>query len=359
MHRIGTGFSGLTSNKMFGYCTVLILLGIVSALVAIILEDRFPHLPYGWALARRLLDHLAIALFSIGLVAIIIEFRDWREYFQQRIAETILQQAYLRTLDRDQLIAIQTNTLKAFFKVEDLDRKDSFLEFFHSRLHKYIASPYREDVDYQFAISEGEGEAGYWRVDEIASYKCRAVGTSIPDFVQWTSDPKPAVECDQVIFTIVFPRDVCEASDFKKKYPTAQESRLTFRSDEQPSKITPVLGPAGGCVGYRLPLDEYRDIDGLGIGIHSTYKMQKGLPLAWTMIHPTRRFSITISYPTGCRAIVHLFGFDDEHVDEQEENPGVYNLRYDSWLLPDSGVSIDLVARGIALPFAAATEPVS
>ncbi len=143
MRTIPSSFAGLSSNKVFHYCLVLICLGIIAGLSAVVWEEAYPTLPHGWALTRKLLDHLAIALFSVGLIAIIIEFRDWQEYFQKRIAETILQQSYLRMLDKDQLIALQTNTLKAFFQVEDLDRKDSFLEFFHSRIHKYIASPPR------------------------------------------------------------------------------------------------------------------------------------------------------------------------------------------------------------------------
>jgi hypothetical protein len=345
MRRISTGFAGLTSNKTSAYALFLILLGIVSALAAVIWEDAYPVLPYGWELLRRLLDHLSIALFSIGLIAIVIEFRDWQKYFQERIAETMVQQTYLKTLDRDQLIALQTNTLKAFFKVDDLDRKDSFLEFFHSRIHKYIASPYREDVDYQLAVSEVAGREDCWHVDETASYKYRAAGTSIPVYVQWAGDSEPAVEVEQLIFTLIFPRNISEMPDFKKKYPTVQESRLIFKLDDQPCKITVLTGTDQTCAEYKLPLDEYCHIDGLGIKTHVRYKIQRGSPIAWGMAHPTRRFSVALGYPKEHLPVVNRFGFDDECADEQDSNPGIYSLRYDSWLLPESGISIGLVAR--------------
>jgi hypothetical protein len=121
---------------------------------------------------------------------------------------------------------------------------------------------------------------------------------------------------------------------------------MIFRSDESPCKLERFTSHDSALVEYRLALDEYCHIDGLVIKTHCRYKMKKGSPLAWGMTHPTRRFSTTLSYPTEYRASVHWFGFEEEFVDEQEGNPGVYNLRYDSWLLPDSGVSIRILKDG-------------
>lgn len=93
----------------------------------------------------------------------------------------------------------------------------------------------------------------------------------------------------------------------------------------------------GRYTGYKLPLgDGYRGIDELGSKICSKYTIPKESPIAWGMIYPSRHFSLTVSYPPEVKAIVNLFGFEEQIVD-QDDKMGFYNLRYGSWLLPDSG----------------------
>lgn len=332
----GSKHSGLTSNITSAYAVLLMVTGIAVALGALTWEEAAPRVPHYLELARKLLDHLAVALFSIGLVAIIIEFRDWQEYFQKRIAETILQRAYLRTLGHDQLIALQTDTMKAFFAVDDLDRKDSFLEFSQKRLQAYIGSPFREDVDFQIAVSDPEDKSDYWQIDEVSSYRLRAVGGNIQDHAIWMTEPHPFAICGHVTFTVTRPHDRADG---------AEKSQEIFQSEDVPNAGALTQHTINQWSGYRLNLEQYRKVDGLAVKIHAQYQLLKGTPLPITLAHVTRRFALTLKYPEKCRAIVNFFGFYPDHgiPEENDFNPGLYTHRFDSWLLPSSGISVDLV----------------
>src|SRR5262249_13526494 len=102
----------------------------------------------------KLLDVAGIGLIATGILNILIETRDWRDYFSRLLREIVIEQSYLDTLDKDKLTALQTNVLKALFRDQLIDREGSFLNYFHSNLHKYIAEPYREDVSSEISITE-------------------------------------------------------------------------------------------------------------------------------------------------------------------------------------------------------------
>jgi hypothetical protein len=106
--------------------------GIILVLLALVMEDA-GKASSNIALVLKLMEHMGIALITIGIVGIIVDFPDWQKYFQARVAETIIHRNYLKTLSKPQLIDLQTDTLKAFFGLDDIDRAGSLLEFFHTK----------------------------------------------------------------------------------------------------------------------------------------------------------------------------------------------------------------------------------
>ncbi len=106
-----------------------------------------------WALLKT----IGITLFGFGFFTIIIETREWQQYFEKRLQHIVIEQSYLKTLDPDILNSLQTNVLKALFRDPNIDREGSFLNYFHATLHKYIAEPYREDVTCEILCEEEEG----------------------------------------------------------------------------------------------------------------------------------------------------------------------------------------------------------
>ena len=124
-----------------GVLGVLVIVGSLY-LETIVVADATGEKP----LYLKVFDHIGIAFLSLGIVGIILDLPNWQKYFQERLGEVVTQRNYLNTLGNEELIALQTATLKAFFKVEDIDREGSLLNFFHSRIHKLIASPFRENI---------------------------------------------------------------------------------------------------------------------------------------------------------------------------------------------------------------------
>jgi hypothetical protein len=305
------------------------LLGAVAGLSAIAWELACPALPYGWDLLRRVIDHLSIAFFSVGVVAFVLEFRDWQNYVEERIVRTVVQRGYLRTLSREQLVALQTESMEAFFGLDNLGDKGSFMEYFNSRIRGLIASPYREDVRFQLAITDSHAKGDQsWEIDETVTYSCHAIGGANVGGASWTIITE--AECQAIQMTI------SSASPDFAKLPDVREGALAVPQDQ----LLPTQ--EGDIKGYKLDLTKYANVYGLCVRIDAKYTFPKGRALAWSMEHPTKTFSTTLTFPKNVSAMATPFGFDDGAT-EIDEKAGYLFIRNGSWLLPNSGVAIELV----------------
>jgi hypothetical protein len=54
--------------------------------------------------------------FGVGLLNIMLETKDWRDYFARRMLELVVDQSYSKTLDNGTLSSLQTNLLKALLE---------------------------------------------------------------------------------------------------------------------------------------------------------------------------------------------------------------------------------------------------
>ncbi len=114
-------------------------------------------------------------------------------------------------------------------------------------------------------------------------------------------------------------------------------SAVTFTLADDPCKLKRVLNDENEVIGYNLSLNQYRSIDGLKVRIGVKYQVIRGAPLAWSMSHPTRGFAVTLNYPSSVRVSMMAFGFDEAALDCNDRDC-LLTVRYESWLLPNSGV---------------------
>jgi hypothetical protein len=54
-----------------------------------------------------LVQTVGIAVFALGILNLVIETKDWRDYFEQRIQHIVVEQAYLNHLDADILNSLK------------------------------------------------------------------------------------------------------------------------------------------------------------------------------------------------------------------------------------------------------------
>jgi hypothetical protein len=266
-----------------------------------------------------LLQAIAITAVGFGLFDIVLSTRDWRDYFEQRIKDIVIQQDYLQNLGTDILDNLQTNVLKARFRDPSIDREGSFLTYFYQNLNKYIADPYREEATCEI-FYEGFDDEGIKIHDKI-SYTCRKSGIGIQKNIRWQPDPNEFVKVFSLKVSIKFPY-----------------------SHEEPGKIVSLLDEqdlsAKKCeeIDIDVSLDAHKDIDQLIVIVESHYLVAHERFQYWQMTHPTKNFEITITFPAEYEIQLKPLVLNED-LCQKTNIQGYAKIKYDSWMLPMSGVA--------------------
>jgi hypothetical protein len=326
------------TKKVWAWGAGSISTGVILVLLALVTED----LGKGnstFLLLLKLMEHMGLALISIGIVGIIVDFPDWQKYFQERVADTIIHRNYLNTLSKSQLIDLQTDTLKAFHGLDDIDRQGSLIEFFHTRINNHIGSPFRENVQAILSVVPTEDGTGYV-VDDIVSYTCRKTGDYIQGQVQWSAAQDEIDKLDEFKVQIRVPQNFFQSPEFKTRYPSTAMDEDTVLIFDSKDSAQNQLVPAKEGHGYTLPLSDFREVDGLSVKISVRYVVPAGRMITWRMTYPSRNVTGVVRFPPDFNVHVEVFGFGSEELNE-EDKVGLYTFSYNSWLLPHSGFAFD------------------
>lgn len=270
---------------------------------------------------------LGFSFISMGIIGIILAFPDWQKYFQERLAEIIIERNYLDTLDESELIRLQTSTLKALFKA-DIDKEGSFLNYFHSRIQDFIGSPFRENILATLHV-EISDNADRLNMSDTVSYICKKVGEQIQEKIKWSSTE--FLEMQDFKIKIKCPPNYKDTCKNKCEYSNTQCCQEILFPKEK--LTTSIPGE------YALDLKQFRHIDGLNVTVETKYVVLKNRHQTWQMAHPTKRFTFTIGYPKTLQIDVDPFGIAKEDELHIINKPGLYIMKYDSWALPNSGLA--------------------
>lgn len=319
-----------------------------------------------WGITAKGLEHFGVALIVVGVVGILVESKDWQHYFQRQIAHTILEKPFIHKLQPDDLKTLQTETAKAFFKIDDLDQKNGFLGYFQDQLHGYLGTPFREDVDCLVCVEEQAGPNLF--VSESVSYTCRKVGERIQDHVRWvySEEEDHYTQVSKFELEIKVPDRIFEEPDFKVLHPNVATSMQRFlpvvttaaaaaaqgenAAPLKQQKLTKIDKPPRH--GYELSLSDYAGIDGLRVTVRVKYQMPRGYMNFWTMTHLSKNVRIVIKFPENQEIQVARFGLNQTGVRLVHE-VGIYQCSYDSWILPDTGLAIVFLPKSPAATGAA------
>jgi hypothetical protein len=270
----------------------------------------------------KLIETVGVTLFGIGLLNIVLETRDWREYFENRVQHLIMEQSYLNGLDKEALQLLQVRALKAQYKDEKIDHEGSFLNYFHSNLHQYIAEPYREDVTVEMLFRRGKDQS--WDVFDRVTYVCRRSAAGIQPNIRWVPDRDEFKEVRSITIDIQYP--------YNHDKKGTCETLASYTKENLPDE------------GVSVSLENYKDVDGLIVIMTANYSIDGDRFQYWTMAHPTRNFDVTLTFPDEYEIQIKPLVLNPEVI-LTTQHPGYRKVKYDSWMLPTSGLAWRIISK--------------
>ncbi len=130
------------------YAVLWILIGAILILVDIGLELLEKIWVAGdeeiFHFLTRSFEAAGIASLVFGMFSLFIELPEVRDYFRERMKEIVMERAYLKGLNEEELRKHQIEAMQAHFRNDKIGEQGSFLRFFYACIFQYINEPYRE-----------------------------------------------------------------------------------------------------------------------------------------------------------------------------------------------------------------------
>src|SRR6266404_1238654 len=324
----------------------------------------------------KTLAEIGLALFSIGGIDLLLEVRFMSDYFQKKIAQTMTQEEYLKKLTMEELERVQADSLKAYWKLEDIDREGTLYDYCKNQVQGFIAKPYRENVKGTYTIESVNSETH--EVEEILSYACRAIKKRIQPEIKWSTRKGEIGEVKNFSIRLEIPNDIWDEPEFRHSHPKILEPVIAFDTHDitaegecldsafqqfwkefknkrpeiwkeplntKPPKLTKT--DDGENVVYKLSQNSYEDVDNLRVSLFIKYTVPTGRSLTWQMSHPSKNVSGVINFPKCQNFYLETFGLSKQYLHERDKLSGdsPQTFEYNSWLLPESGFVFHLLPR--------------
>jgi hypothetical protein len=271
-------------------------------------------------------EAVGLSLIGMGIFSVLLDTKDWRDFFEERIKAILIDQDYFSRLDNATLKLLKTKLFQAIFKNTDIGRQDGLLNYFDESLHRYIGEPYRQDVHAEI-FQMGEKDGGLEILDKV-TYVCHSPrqGEKIQEDIRWLPDDDEFVSIDYVEIKVQYPYNHSESGqiDTLKRF-VASDIEITSGT------------------GVKLSLDKYSLVDGLVVTVESKYIKKQHFQY-WQMAHPTKTFTITVNW-VGDFEIQHKSLVLEQKIAQITEGHGYFKMRYDSWMLPQSGMAWRLISK--------------
>jgi len=347
-------------KKPYTWGVVSGLIGFIFLLGTIVLELWFHPKPEQFManLGIQLLGHIGVATLVLGIVGITVEFKNWTEYFEERLAFTIRKKEFLKTLKKEELLALLKDTFLSFYKVEIFD-SDSFHEFFTTQLQDYIGKPFREQLSRIMTVDSPKN--GHCLVKVDFSYTCRTIAgedSTIQKDVTWQIEKTDIIgDPKDYSITLKIPTNRQKSFNSPPGFPECKNGKI-FLTKEDLERIRKERKERLERLGkreetedddpekyfcFRLSLENFSDMDGLEVEQHVEYVIPIGRFSAWGMAYPTKGVRAVFNYPEEeFDVLVESFGMDPNNKTIVRQ-PGLYSVTYASWLLPKCGLAYSFI----------------
>lgn len=279
------------------------------------------HQSRGYNTFLDLIKSLGIALIGFGLFGILVNTKNWREYFAERLKEVVLEQKFLDNMDLDALRDLQTRVMKAFFRDQSIDREGSFLNYFQTNLLKFISEPYREDVMSEVELREVVNDSII--IHDRIMYTCRKAGGILQEKISWRPDVGEFEDVTSLRISIKFPYNhprkgeeeiLCDCPDGTYEGNNLEETMVT------------------------CSIEKYKEIDQLIVIVESVYKIRPDRFQYWQMAYPTKNFTFLITHPKEFTVQLKPLVLEPESVTVSQKDMSS-TVKCDSWMLPLSGLA--------------------
>lgn len=251
---------------------------------------------------------------ALAFLNIWVETDDWRGYFEDRIKSIVIQQDYMKNLDKSTLDVVLRNLMKARFTSAAIDKEDGFLDHFEKNISKSIGTPFRENV--VAIVCYAEETERKWIVSDTMEFVCRKVGAGIQERLTWESD-----EAEEVRSLAVW---VSRPSHDGYDAP----ERLIALSEEKDALSVMKKG---------LDLSKFRDVDELKVRIVANYTQDRSVYYAWAMAHPSKNIDVQVILLDGYKLRFDSLVTRPRDIDKNIGSTYV-RLIYKGWLLPENGL---------------------
>lgn len=326
------------ANKVYELGRFWILVGVL----LFVLSQLFIIRGDFYAIIGRFCNDLGLAFIVFGIVSIILQFEDWKAYFQDRLKDIVVQRAYLESLSPEELTALQVATLKAKYKGTDIDREGSFLQYFQSKIQDYIGSPYRENVTSSFLIEEASEKTDCFLVYEDTAYTCRSLGDKIQDDARWTYEPDEFEEVVDISLILKCAHD--KIDDCKNQCMSGsicENGIIKLQKDE----LKQYYNEDVNLKGYYVPFNDLLNPkDGLQVHLSASYLIKSNRFFMWSMTNPSKGINFIITFPHSYTLNTFIVGLGPSEY-TKNINGNMQVFKHEGWFLPRTGFVFNLVKK--------------
>ncbi len=347
------------SRKPFIFGIIVCLFGVLLCVATLYIEQSSPISTTFFNTAIQFFLHVSTALMILGAIEITVSLPGWMEYFKERLGETVIERSYLEKLSKDELRSLQTSALKAYFMDQQIDKDGSFLNYFYDGIHDIIGDPYRESYKSTTHISI---IAGVFHSENTTTFKCRKARNEIQDEIHWTAMPgeysgnfttEVEVRCPQELVDLCSRR--CNNHGNCGKPIRVYPSMVTATSPTVSAPTTGATASKKEVIEAYFSLEEFKHIDGLFVTLKVKAILHSNRFISLGVNHPTHGAEYTITYPDGYEIAHDHFGVNSDDL-VIANSSGFFSLSTAKWLLPLSGIVVQIIEINSAPPVMPVTK---
>jgi len=287
---------------------ILLLVGCICITISIIGCNNLQN-EHWYRYLFAFMETIGITIISFALVTIILDFKSWKDYFSHIIQDILQMDSYLHSLDKARLDELLVSLLKAKLGNDKIDEKGTFFWHFKDDLLKYITEPYRENVRAHIHI---ETITDNLRIKDIVTYDLYKNNCDFPQ-IKWSPDKNEFEEIESLKFYI--------NNSLNKVYEKKEISEIIAKNEY------PIVN-----------IQKTNNEDVVHVKIESCYLIKSDKFQYWQMMYPSKNFTFSASFSQEYSIQVKPFVLNENDLIINEDKNS-YELIYNNWMLPYSGIA--------------------